>query len=110
MIMPVFIQMPMPSSPYAAMQEGRGKLFRLDALLGESCRQKKYSKFCPRSVIVDSIVGRTLRLGGFVDLQICESMKLDLNNMCEWRVTFWTAHAASIRRQVQNAKQIDFQN
>ena len=70
------------------MQEGRGKLFRLDALLGESCRQKKYSKFCPRSVIVDSIVGRTLRLGGFVDLQICESMKLDLNNMCDWRIKF----------------------
>ena len=49
---------------------------------------KKSSKFCPRSVIVDSIVDRTLRLGGFVDLQICESMKLDLNNMCDWRITF----------------------
>ena len=70
----------------AAMQEGRGNLFRLDALLGESCRQKEYSKFCPRSVIVDSIVDRTLRLGGFVDLQICESMKLDLNNMCDWMI------------------------
>ena len=45
-------------------------------------------------MIVDSIVDRTLRLGGFVDLQICESMKLDLNNM--WQEDYFWVHSVVI--------------